>query len=133
MIVTDYAALVWSTFYFTSLTFQIFEVQTYQMSFGKHAKTLTAKASAVTGSIKLPQYPVWYDNKYLVSPSVSLCTYLESNLNNLVLKLYTPLIYAALGTSHFVWWADRLLELMNAEGTKHDWLIGGFFTLTLQE
>ena len=34
----------------------MFEVQTYEINVGKHVKTLTQKASAVTGSIKMNQY-----------------------------------------------------------------------------
>ena len=46
-----YLTIVLRSIYFKWLTFEIFEVRSYEINFGNHAKTLTPSASDVTGSI----------------------------------------------------------------------------------
>ena len=48
-----------------SLSFEIFEVQSCQISLGNSTKTLTT--SAVTGSIKMTRYSLICDNRCLIS------------------------------------------------------------------
>ena len=43
--------------------FEIFELQTYQINIGKHAKSMTPSTLVVLGPIQLPQYALLCGNK----------------------------------------------------------------------
>ena len=63
-------------------------MQMYQITFGKHVKTLTPQASTVTGSIKLTQYSFLSGNKGLTNTPVSkLDMQNQIQLIGLVLKI----------------------------------------------
>ena len=48
-----YLTLIWSNLYSEWLTFKVFEVQTYKVTFGMHAKTLSPQTSAAPASFDL--------------------------------------------------------------------------------
>ena len=70
MIAIIYLTLGGSNFERKLVTFEIFEIQTCTINVGKLAKTLTPWAYAVTGSIKLTQFPLLCGNNGLISASV---------------------------------------------------------------